>query len=120
MTSQNSNLGMEGEGKAVVFLQEKGYTILEQNYATKFGEIDIIAQETDTIVFVEVKARSTYSFGGPEEQIPWQKQQRITKIALTYLKKNHLEDKPIRFDVVTISPDNTIELIKNAFDAGGN
>lgn len=119
MTSQNFNVGMEGEEKAVLFLQSKGYAILERNYKTKFGEIDIIAQETDTIVFVEVKARNTCSFGTPEEQISWNKQQRIMKIALTYLKKNHLENRPVRFDVVSISPDK-IELIKNAFESGGN
>jgi putative endonuclease len=119
MTSQNFNLGMDGEEKAAVFLQSKGYVILERNYKTKYGEVDIVAQDLDTIAFVEVKSRTTYSFGGPEEQISWKKQQRVMNMALAYLKKNSLEDKPIRFDVVTISPDNKIELIKNAFEASG-
>ncbi len=119
MSGKNSNLGKEGEDKAVNFLTSKGYNILERNYKSIFGEIDIIAKEGKTIVFIEVKSRKNYSFGTPIEQISWNKQQHIIKIALTYLKKNQLQNQPVRFDVIGIFP-NKIELIKNAFESGNN
>jgi len=68
-------------------------------------------------VFVEVKSRKTSVSGSPHESIVHEKRRRITLTAVDYIQKNRLDDKPVRFDVVAINPDNSIELIKNAFDA---
>jgi putative endonuclease len=95
------DLGNKGEDWAAKFLKEKGYKILDRNLTTPFGEVDIIARDGNTIVFIEVKTRSSDIFGQPFEAVNYRKQERLKKIALFYLKgiKKHL---PIRFDVVSI------------------
>jgi len=108
-----------GEEKAVDFLKANGYKIIKQNYKTKFGEIDIIAKEKDTLVFLEVKTRRTDTFGEPETAVDRFKQGQISKTALCYLKENNLLDEKARFDIVAIryidqAPQ--INLIKNAFE----
>lgn len=119
MSKQNLNLGRAGEELAVGLLKEQGYKILLRNYRTKFGEIDIIAEDKDTICFVEVKARHENRFGLPSEAVSWSKQKRICKAALAFLKEDNLLERKARFDVVTIlglegMP--KLELIKNAFE----
>lgn len=107
------------ERKAVDFLKANGYKIIVQNYKNKFGEIDIIAKEKDTLVFVEVKARHTNSFGEPQSAVNKFKQSQISKVALLYLKENALLEKQARFDIVGIHYVNEvpeINLIKNAFE----
>lgn len=108
-----------GEEKAANFLKSSGYKIIAQNYKNRFGEIDIIAREKDTVVFIEVKARHTDTFGEPEAAVGRFKQGQISKTALCYLKENKLLDKKARFDIVAIryidqAP--KINLIKNAFE----
>ena len=117
---RNSNRRLAGnaaEDHAVEFLKEHSYKILERNYRSHFGEIDIIAMDNVHTVFIEVKSRSTWEFGSPHESIVRKKKRRITLTALEYIQKKHLENKPLRFDVVAIKPDHSIELIKNAFNA---
>nr|MBU1328891.1 YraN family protein [Candidatus Omnitrophota bacterium] len=96
------------------------YKIIEKNYKTKLGEIDIIADYKGCVCFVEVRARNNQVFGLPEETILKKKQLQVSKTALAYIKQYRLEDKSCRFDVVSIrgvdSPDPEIKLIKNAFD----
>jgi len=94
-------LGSKGEEIAAVFLKQKGYKILCRNYSTPLGEADIIARDKDTIIFVEVKARSSDAFGQPFEAVNHRKQEKLKKIALYYLKHNRIE-LPVRFDVVSI------------------
>ena len=99
--------------------KKMGYKILERNYRTKLGEIDIIASDKDTIVFVEVKARRSWQYGNPKGAVTFQKQRKISKVALYYLKSNKRSNSSARFDVaaVTMSRDNPqIEIIKNAFE----
>ncbi|SEM48058.1 putative endonuclease [Syntrophus gentianae] len=104
---------------AAAYLEAAGYRILERNYRCPFGEIDIIAQEGDTLVFVEVKSRRSENYGLPQLAVGPEKQRRISKISLFYLQSHRLEPSDVRFDVVAIllRPKNpSIELIKDAFE----
>jgi putative endonuclease len=119
MPTRNIELGKCGEEDAVKFLKQKGYRILQRNYKSKLGEVDIIAKDKECICFIEVKTRASLEKGLPQESITKNKQHQITKAALNYLKENKLWDKPARFDVVSIIKGGTeenIELIQNAFD----
>lgn len=86
-------LGASGEQRAAEFLKEKGYKILGTNFSNKIGEIDIIAKDKEFVVFVEVKARSSKAFGLPSEAVNFHKQQKIRKVALSYLKSNKMLGK---------------------------
>lgn len=111
----NIVLGRAGEGKAEKFLREKGYKILERNWRfAKFGEIDIIAKEKDTICFIEVKTRNDDKFGEPYESVDKRKQFKLSGLAIVYLKAKHLMHFPARFDIISISGDE-IRLFANAF-----
>ena len=114
MKQLNHVLGVQGEAIARQHLIEKGYQILNQNYTTKIGEIDIIAKVKDIIVFVEVKDRQTKRFGMPREAITPYKQQKIRKVAMQYLVAKRLTNSKVRFDCVEILGD-TITHIENAF-----
>lgn len=119
MADERKQFGQSGESLAVRHLQRAGYRILERNYRTKLGEIDIIAKDHDTIVFVEVKTRRSDHFGNPKWAVTPKKQRKISMVALFYLKSTQQSQAKARFDVVTISPmlENTgIEIIKNAFE----
>ena len=110
--------GDEGETMAVEYLENEGFTILQRNYRFERGEIDIIAQENDELVFVEVKSRHTQSFGTPEDAITPKKESYLKRTAEGFLFQHNLEDKACRFDVIAIEwkgerPD--IRHIKNVF-----
>ncbi|MDI1472823.1 MAG: YraN family protein [Thermodesulfovibrio sp.] len=107
------DFGKEGESIAIEYLLSKGYKILEKNFRTKFGEIDIIAKEGEYIVIIEVKRRMSDSFGSPELSVNPKKQEKLKKLALLYLYKLGKEH-PVRFDVIAIR-DKEIEHIENAF-----
>ena len=116
---QKKALGKRGEDLALRFLKKKGYKIVERNYICKMGEMDIIAQEKDTLVFVEVKTRTSTAFGPPQLAVNSAKQMQLSKVALNFLKEKRLEDIKARFDVVAIvlrPSGEEIELIKDAFD----
>jgi putative endonuclease len=111
--------GKAAEKAAVDFLKVQGYKIRERNYRTRFGEIDIIAQDKDVICFVEVKARHSLNLGSPEEAVFARKQKQISKAAIYYLKMNKLLEKHARFDVLALLYKDKvpeISLIKNAFE----
>ena len=124
MTLKKKELGAKGEEKAVRYLQNRGYRVLERNYRTRLGEIDVIAEQGDDLVFIEVKTRSGNHFGSPFESVTHQKQKQLSKVALEYISKQDCHNRPSRFDVVGIElqeGDNTfqdaaIELLQNAFD----
>lgn len=104
MSIRRINLGKYGEKIAVKFLKARNFRIIARNYRNKFGEIDIIAQDEDTRVFVEVKTRSNDRFCLPEEAVSHSKQQQICRVAQGYLvSKEDLHDIPVRFDVVAIT-----------------
>ena len=117
--SDKQHVGKKGESIAVKHLKKNGYKILEQNYRTKLGEIDIVAKEKDTIVFVEVKARRSDRFGSPKWAVTLKKQRKISMVALHYLKSKNQTREKARFDVVAIrltSEGPGIEIVKNAFE----
>ena len=111
--------GGSGGALAVWYLKKNGYKILEQNYRTKLGEIDIIAKEKKTLVFVEVKTRKSVRYGNPKWAVTPKKQRNISMVALTYLKATKQSDARARFDVVAITSNQDepqIEIVKNAFE----
>lgn len=118
MPSSLQKFGGAGEQQAADYLKRLGYRIVECNFRTRMGEIDIIAMDQDTLVFVEVKTRMSLAFGSPKNAVTFQKQRRISKAALFYLKMTHQSQVRARFDVVAITSgpsSDVIELIKNAF-----
>ena len=106
--------GQVGEQYACDYLSNKGYKILTRNYKCPIGEIDIIAQDKKTIVFVEVKYRKTAYFGLPQEAVTPYKQNKIRAIAKTYLKMERKLNNLCRFDVIGILGDEIVH-IENAF-----
>ncbi len=98
---RNIEFGKFGEEKAVEFLKKNGYKIIERNYRTKIGEIDIIARKKREIIFIEVKTRSSDDFGMPEESINERKLRKIEKVAQIYLKNKKLKI-PFRFEILSI------------------
>ena len=118
------SLGDRGEDAAAKFLKCQGFHILARSLDSPFGELDIVAVDGRTVVFVEVKTRRSDDAGQPSEAIDQRKEQRMTQAALAYLKSNRLLDYSARFDVVAIMwPENvrqpTIEHFKNAFSPVG-
>ncbi|MBR3628283.1 MAG: YraN family protein [Elusimicrobia bacterium] len=108
------DIGKKYEDEAVDFLKSLKYKIIEQNFKLlPIGEIDIIAKDKNTLVFVEVKYRKTKVFGTPAEFVTKSKQKKVIKTALCYIKQNKIK-ADIRFDVVSICQ-TEIEHIKNAF-----
>jgi putative endonuclease len=116
----NKALGVEGESIAVAFLERLRYRVIERNFRCKGGEVDIIARDGKTLVFVEVKTRKNAAYGPPQLAVTPFKQRQISKAALTWLAKNRRLDEGARFDVVAITLDPSgaplIEHIPNAFD----
>jgi putative endonuclease len=116
----NIGVGKFGEEIAVKYLRGRKYTVLDRNYRCKCGEVDIIAREGKTIVFVEVKTRRNASFGPPQLSVTHFKQRQISKTALLYLSSKKIENVPARFDVIAIclreQEKTIIEHIENAFD----
>ncbi|HTI41654.1 MAG TPA: YraN family protein [Vicinamibacterales bacterium] len=113
-------LGISGENLACDELRHRGYAILERRYRTRFGEIDIIARQGKTIVFVEVKARLSDDFGGAAAAVTGWKQRRIAAMAVDYLSRHRLHECPCRFDVVAIDYDPAgprVTVYPNAFDS---
>jgi putative endonuclease len=119
------SLGRRGERVAEKFLKRQRYKILHRGYRILGGELDIVAVEGRTVVFVEVKTRVSHDAGHPSEAVDLHKQKQLTQLALAYLRRYRLLDCSARFDVIAITwpPDQrrpTIEHIKNAFEATGS
>ena len=119
MTTKNQQFGKKSESLAVDCLKKNGYKIIQQNYRTKVGEIDIIAKQGKSLVFIEVKARKSSRFGAPELAVTPKKQRKISMTALYYLKSTKQSNIKARFDVVAIKstsngPD--VKITKNAFE----
>lgn len=99
---ENKALGRWGEDKAVEYLHDKGLNILDRNYRCPVGEIDIIAMQDNTLVFIEVKTRRSLSFGLPAESVTFKKQVKYFKIAQYYMKEKGIKDWSCRFDVIEV------------------
>lgn len=120
MSNKRSLLGQKGEDIAVDYLNRIGYSIIHRNFRLKTGEIDIIALDGKTTVFIEVKTRSSNTFGSPSSAVTPRKQIQISRVALEYLSRENLMDSAARFDVISVMIESnnepSIELIQNAFD----
>lgn len=113
----HNELGKTGEELAQQYLRKKRYTILQTNYKVRNIELDIIAQTKKTIVFVEVKTRSSEAFGMPEEAVDARKQQRIVRAANTYMQQ-YPDDYEARFDIIAVVMKDNAELeIRHTEDA---
>ncbi|MBL9122288.1 MAG: YraN family protein [Planctomycetaceae bacterium] len=118
------SLGQRGERAAARHLRRLGYRIIRRSQRTSAGEIDLIAVDGRTLVFVEVKTRASHDKGHPAEAVDRQKQARLTRLALGFLKRHGLLEHSARFDVVAVTwpvgerrP--TIEHFQNAFEPHG-
>ena len=111
--------GAAGEAVAVRYLKKEGYQIIQRNYRTRLGEIDVIAREGETLVFVEVKTRSGQGVALPQFAVDAKKQSKITRVALMYLSQKNEMSASCRFDVVAVRKGvkgDQVELIRNAFE----
>ena len=117
-------LGQRGESAAERYLRHKGYRIVARNHRSSVGELDLVAEDGQVLVFVEVKARRTDAFGGAIHAVHQRKQEKLIKLAAQYLAHHHMKDRLCRFDVVllqdmeAVAPQ--IEHIQNAFEVSGD
>lgn len=118
MNSSDSK-GRQAEELAARYLAYKGYQILEKRYRSRLGEIDLIARQNETLVFVEVKYRRSLRYGRPSAAVGPAKQQKIRRTALYYLRQSRQTDQPCRFDVVELWQENgryKVHHYHNAFE----
>lgn len=112
--------GQEGEAEAERYLRRKGYRIVARNVRSSLGELDLVAEDGQTLVFIEVKARRSGEFGGAIHAVHRQKQQKLARLASQFLAQRHWMERSCRFDVVLLQATDTAELrvehIQNAFD----
>lgn len=113
-------VGKKGEEVAAHFLRRQGFEILERNYHYRRGEIDIVARDRKTLVFIEVKTATSDRYGPPEGWVDFRKQQQVAKIATAYLQEHKLTNVDCRFDVIAVdtTKENGINHIRNAFWIG--
>lgn len=119
MSNSRQRFGRSGEDAAVRHLKRHGYRILERNFRSPHGEIDIIARHGDVLVFIEVKSRHSNRFGPAKAAVTATKQRKISMAALAWLKASRKSDARARFDVVAVQADDAkprIEVIQNAFE----
>ena len=125
MTSDpRHELGARGETAAVKALRRAGYKIRDRNYHTRWGEVDIIADQRDVLAFVEVKTRSDDRRGAPAEAVTPRKQVRLHRAAQCYVQEHHLQERLCRFDVVSVvwpagARKPTVTIVPNAFVPAG-
>ena len=117
MVVNNREQGRIGEDLAVEFLTKKGYHILQRNFRFDRGEIDIVAQHGNELVFIEVKARRTATYGEPEDALTPAKCEQIRRVAEGYLLEHDIHDQSPRFDVVAIMFDAKVPVIRHLEDA---
>lgn len=119
MPTSRSRRGLKAEIIAAEELGRLGYRIVESNYRCRYGEIDLVALEGDTLVFIEVRSRKTLLFGTPAESVTTAKQKKLLITADHYMSQKNITDKCCRFDVVSVvfceGGSRQVEVIKNAF-----
>ena len=116
----SADLGRQAEDRAAEYLRTLGYKILDLRWACPLGELDIVASDGETMVFVEVRARSSSAYGSPAETVTKSKQAKVIKAALCYIKAKALKPEAVRFDVIGFAgAAGEPEHIPNAFEAHG-
>lgn len=113
--------GQQAESRAVAFLEARGYQVVARNFSCPWGELDIVAEQGDTLCFVEVRMRASTTWGDPANTVSFAKQRRVVKAALHYLMRKGYRRRMIRFDVIAIvgrHADAELLHLPNAFDAG--
>jgi putative endonuclease len=119
MTAPHLLQGRKGERIACRYLLRQGFDILARRYRGHSGELDVVAFEKETLVFVEVKTRSSRDFGEPYEFVDWQKQQILRRVAEQFIADNDLGNYAYRFDIVAVlipaGKDPEVQLFRNAF-----
>lgn len=121
MPHARQRLGAAGEDLACAELERLGYRVVERNYRSRFGEIDIVAADADTVVFVEVKTKTSGSFGDPVDEVTPQKQRQIISMGEEYYSFKCQRDTQCRFDVVAVDMSLTpahVVVYKDAFRPG--
>jgi putative endonuclease len=120
--SRNGEIGQQTEKFALEYLQERGLSLIQRNYRCRYGEIDLIMTEDDTLVFVEVRFRSNPRYTQSAESVDRHKQRKLLRAAESYLQRSHPTTTPrCRFDVIALKPSNgynaglEVDWIKNAF-----
>ena len=119
MTRERLDLGKLGEDLALKKIKRLGYKCITRNYRCSLGEVDLIARDGESLVFIEIKTRKGKSLGYAKEAIDSRKRRQLSKVALAYMKSNNCSDAKSRFDVVAINlsdEEDQIEVIRNAFD----
>jgi putative endonuclease len=114
-------LGQRAEQLCAEALERRGYRVRDRNWRTREGELDIVAENEDTVCFVEVRMRTTDAWGDPSSTVSRVKQQRVIRAALRYLQRRPSGQRMIRFDVMTVvgqGKDAAVEHLPAAFDAG--
>lgn len=115
LSANKRQLGTSYERKAEEYLQKNGYRILERNFRSRMGEIDIIAKDGEYFCFIEVKYRATGEYGSPLEAVDFRKQNQIRRVAQYYLMRNRLSEwTPCRFDVIGFEGEELTH-VENAF-----
>jgi putative endonuclease len=118
-TDSRQLLGKTGEGEACAELERRGYAILARRFRTRLGELDIVARDGRTLVFVEVKARRSERFGRAAEAVTPLKQRRLRRMALDFVLRTRLDRVPCRFDVVSVVVNDVgrprVEVYRDAF-----
>ncbi|MCJ7594412.1 MAG: YraN family protein [Desulfobacterales bacterium] len=119
MTRERLELGRLGEDLALKKIKKMGYRCLVRNYRCTLGEVDLVARDGDTLVFIEIKTRRGKSLEYAKEAVTMKKRRQLSKVALSYMRDHDCADVKSRFDVVAISLEGNrreIEVVKNAFD----
>lgn len=98
-------MGKLGEEAAAAYLRQNGFRILARNWSTRLGEIDIIAKKNQTFVFVEVRTTRGIRYGDGFQSVNRRKQQKVRRVALQYIQRQQLGDRPVRFDVISVRID---------------
>ncbi|MCE3222358.1 MAG: uncharacterized protein K0S58_538 [Nitrospira sp.] len=124
MRDSRRTVGDEGEGRAEVYLRQRGFRILGRKVRSPLGELDLVADDQGVLVFVEVKRRRTGTFGGAIEAVDARKRGKLIQLATQYLAQHRIRNRSCRFDVVLIQDDVTtvdaVQHIANAFDLDGD
>lgn len=114
MTAARQALGRAGEAMAAQWYEANGYEVMDRNWRVREGELDLVVRKQRTIVFCEVKTRSSLAFGSPQEAVTHDKRQRIRQLAAKWLETTPVRPRQIRFDVAAIL-DGHLEIIEGCF-----